>query len=73
MPFSTINGIRLYWEQHGESGPPLVLVHVAAALPQAQRYTFQGAGHVPHLTHPEAFVEVVGEFVARSGDASRQG
>ncbi len=27
MPTSLINGVRLYWEQHGESGAPLVLVH----------------------------------------------
>lgn len=27
MPATTINGVQLYWEQTGESGEPLVLVH----------------------------------------------
>src|SRR5437764_194373 len=27
MPITTINGVRLFWEQTGERGPALVLVH----------------------------------------------
>ena len=27
MPYATINGLRLYYEVHGDSGDPLVLVH----------------------------------------------
>lgn len=27
MPTSLINGVRIYCEQHGQTGPPLVLVH----------------------------------------------
>lgn len=27
MPVTRINGIGLYWERHGASGPPIVLVH----------------------------------------------
>lgn len=27
MPLTSINGVRIFWEQTGESGPPLVLVH----------------------------------------------
>jgi len=27
MPIATINGVRIFWEQHGDSGAPLVLVH----------------------------------------------
>ena len=27
MPTSNINGVRLFWQQRGESGIPLVLVH----------------------------------------------
>src|SRR5437764_1692817 len=27
MPISVINGVRLFWEQTGEHGEPLVLVH----------------------------------------------
>lgn len=27
MPVATINGVRIFWEQRGDSGAPLVLVH----------------------------------------------
>jgi pimeloyl-ACP methyl ester carboxylesterase len=27
MPTTRVNGVDLYWEQHGDDGPPLVLVH----------------------------------------------
>ena len=27
MPFATVNGVRLYYERHGDSGDPLVFVH----------------------------------------------
>src|SRR5579871_5218236 len=27
MPITTINGVRIFWEQRGDSGAPLVLVH----------------------------------------------
>lgn len=27
MPITSFNGVRLFWEQHGDSGAPLVLVH----------------------------------------------
>lgn len=52
----------------GQSAPffPPVLARIAAALRRAERQTFHGAGHVPHLTHPEAYVEVVTEFASRS-------
>lgn len=40
----------------------IVLDRVTAAMPHAQRHTFRGAGHVPHLTHPGEFVEVVRAF-----------
>ncbi|MCI4351112.1 MAG: alpha/beta hydrolase [Thermoplasmata archaeon] len=35
---------------------------LAAALYGALRYSFEGAGHFPHVTHPDEFVRVVGEF-----------
>ena len=39
-----------------ESPPPFapVLDALARALPQARRHTFQGAGHLPHQSHPAA-------------------
>jgi pimeloyl-ACP methyl ester carboxylesterase len=27
VPIATINGVRIFWEQHGDSGAPMVLVH----------------------------------------------
>lgn len=40
-----------------------ILEHVAATIPHAYRHTFRGAGHVPQMTHPADFVEVVGAFL----------
>jgi pimeloyl-ACP methyl ester carboxylesterase len=57
MPITTINGVRLFWEQHGESGAPLVLVHGSwgdhhnwdAVVPGLARsfrvFTFDRRGH----------------------------
>jgi pimeloyl-ACP methyl ester carboxylesterase len=42
---------------------PLVVSRLAAVMPQATRRTYAGAGHVPHLSHPEEFARVVTEFV----------
>jgi len=36
--------------------------HIAAAFYGILRYSFDGASHFPHVTHPDAFVRVVGEF-----------
>jgi pimeloyl-ACP methyl ester carboxylesterase len=50
----------------GDQSPPFfgaILDRVAVALPHAQRNTFRGAGHIPHLTHPDEFVRIVGAFV----------
>jgi pimeloyl-ACP methyl ester carboxylesterase len=43
----------------GDSSPPFfarVLDRIASAAPSAQRHTFPGAGHIPHQTHPAAYV-----------------
>ncbi|MFL5297577.1 MAG: alpha/beta fold hydrolase [Phenylobacterium sp.] len=51
----------------GDQSPPFfapVLDIVASALPHARRLTFEGAGHAPQMSHPEAFVSVVGGFIA---------
>ena len=42
---------------------PLVVEEVARVLPRAQRRTLPGAGHVPQLSHPEEYVEVVTSFI----------
>lgn len=51
---------------------PLIVESVAAALPRARRHTFHGAGHVPHVSHPEEFVRIVGGFV-QEAEGARQG
>jgi pimeloyl-ACP methyl ester carboxylesterase len=54
----------------GDASPPFftrVLDLVAAALPTPERATLQGAGHVPHLSHPAAYVESVVAFTRRAG------
>jgi pimeloyl-ACP methyl ester carboxylesterase len=50
----------------GDQSPPFfgaILERIAAALPQSQRNTFRGAGHIPHLTHPDEFASVVSGFI----------
>lgn len=41
-----------------------VLRHLARLLPQAHRVEYAGAGHIPHVTHPEEFVSTVRGFVS---------
>jgi pimeloyl-ACP methyl ester carboxylesterase len=59
----------------GDRSPPLfvpILERIATALPQATRHTFAGAGHVPQVSHPRAYVKRVLAFVAAaSADSSR--
>lgn len=47
---------------------PLVVDRIAAAMPHATRQTYAGAGHVPHLSHPQEYVRVVTDFL-RGGAA----
>jgi pimeloyl-ACP methyl ester carboxylesterase len=42
---------------------PLLVEALARALPQARRRTLAGAGHVPQLSHPEAYVEAITDFI----------
>jgi pimeloyl-ACP methyl ester carboxylesterase len=52
----------------GDQSPPffaVILKKIASALPQAQHHVYRGGGHVPHLTHPDEFVEVVRTFSDR--------
>jgi len=49
-----------------------ILDIIGDALPRAQRYTFRGAGHVPHLTHPADYTMVIGAYVSGVADASSQ-
>ena len=56
----------------GTQSPPIyrpVIRHVAGLLPQAQRVEYAGAGHIPHVTHPQEFVRTV--LRVRVGPPSR--
>jgi pimeloyl-ACP methyl ester carboxylesterase len=49
----------------GAQSPPFfgpIAQIVSKALGRATTYTFKEAGHVPHQTHPNEFVNVVGAF-----------
>jgi pimeloyl-ACP methyl ester carboxylesterase len=49
----------------GDQSPPFfaaVIERLMTAVPHAKRITIEGAGHVPHVTTPEKYVEVVKEF-----------
>lgn len=48
-----------------------VVYRIATAMPHATTHTYVGAGHVPHLSHPEEYVRVVAEFSERA--VSRMG
>lgn len=49
----------------GSASPPIfvpVLEKLAAVLPNATRRTFEGAGHLPHLTHPQEYAAAIVGF-----------
>jgi pimeloyl-ACP methyl ester carboxylesterase len=49
----------------GAQSPPfflMVIDQLVKALPHAKQKTFEGAGHVPHLSHPELYVATLREF-----------
>ncbi|MFI6003311.1 alpha/beta fold hydrolase [Streptomyces sp. NPDC051366] len=35
---------------------------LATAMPQARRTTFEGAGHIPHMTHPQEYATALTRF-----------
>lgn len=53
----------------GSETPPfftMVLDKLAAVLPNATRKAFAGAGHIPHVTHPQEYVAAITEFISAS-------
>jgi pimeloyl-ACP methyl ester carboxylesterase len=50
-----------------ESPPPFapVVAKLAKVIPRAEVLTFPRAGHIPHATHPDAFVEVTTAFLRK--------
>ena len=56
----------------GDQSPPFfgtIVDKIGETLAHARRHTFKGAGHVPHLTHPDDFVSVVGGFIGSAAAA----
>ena len=57
----------------GDQSPPIyqpVERQLARLLPQAKRTTYAGAGHIPHVTHPEEYVAALVGFT-ESHEADR--
>lgn len=55
----------------GDQSPPLfapVMTGLSEALPQAEVVTYKGAGHTPHSTHPDAYVEVITSFINKHSE-----
>ncbi len=78
MPYADVNGLHLYYEEHGE-GPPLVLLHgglmtidlnFAIALPalahrhQVIAVELQGHGHTADIDRPPTFPDFAADVVA---------
>jgi pimeloyl-ACP methyl ester carboxylesterase len=53
----------------GDQSPPMflpVVLKLADALPTADVLTFRGAGHIPHVTHPDAYIEATMDFIRKN-------
>lgn len=58
----------------GDQSPAIfapVLTRLAELVPQAVRVTYAGAGHIPHVTHPEEYVSELVAFTRSAGGGSR--
>jgi len=58
----------------GETSPPIyapVIARLAGVLPAARMLTLPGAGHVPHVTHPQAYAEAVLAFTNATAPRTR--
>lgn len=58
---------------HGGQSPPFfpaVVERLSGALPHAERHVFDAAGHVPHRSHPDAYMRLLEGFVRRVGAAT---
>lgn len=52
----------------GDQSPPTfapVVAKLAKALPRVEVLTFSGAGHIPHVTNPGAYVEAIVTFTRK--------
>lgn len=51
---------------YGSASPPFfrpVVERIANAIPRARLQEIEGAGHIPHASHPELFVDIVTSFL----------
>ncbi len=44
----------------------VVVEKLAGAIPGSKVFVFDGAGHMPHISHPDRFVATIGEFAKSS-------
>ena len=52
----------------GDASPPWfrpITKKLVEAVPGVTAHTYEGSGHAPHLTHPQDYLPVVGEFLSR--------
>jgi len=52
----------------GDQSPPTfapIVAKLTEALPHVEVLTFRGAGHIPHATHPDAYVETIMAFIRK--------
>jgi pimeloyl-ACP methyl ester carboxylesterase len=63
MATTRTNGIGIYSEITDGPFFPKVVEKVAVAIPRAEIRMYAGAGHVPHVTHPEQYVALATEFI----------
>jgi pimeloyl-ACP methyl ester carboxylesterase len=50
---------------NGTESPPFFLMAmniISKALPNAKRFVFEGAGHVPHMSHPQQYIQTLKQF-----------
>jgi pimeloyl-ACP methyl ester carboxylesterase len=53
----------------GVHSPPIfapVIARLAAVVPHAEVHTFPGAGHIPHVTDPDAYIEATVNFIRKN-------
>jgi pimeloyl-ACP methyl ester carboxylesterase len=58
----------------GDQSPPIfvpVVRRLAELLPQARRLVYPGAGHIPHVTHPDLYVSEIVAFTSGSNGGGR--
>jgi pimeloyl-ACP methyl ester carboxylesterase len=58
----------------GDQSPPMfrtVIAKLSVLLPRAEVVTLHGAGHIPHATHPDAYLRTVSTFIHKHAGSAR--